>query len=574
MEYQYITFKPEGKRELKMRIREFQDLHPEINFYAFFSKYPKTSKMLKNNPTAEKMILSLLAIPEGIPVEMCEFLQDYVNYEKSNITVAVTLRNIASVQFYIGQEIYLTIEESEARKPYIPNIISSYKVSLVDGLKPNEFLQRRKIYLEALNRIGNNKQINFDKLFETALKYDIDSYTLAKIAPSTKDAQFNPERHIPQNKRIQTDPEYIKVLPASYFEKFTKEEIEFITQFNLTPSGEKILLNFGDIPDEKLYQVWQCLKGKYAISLRISPEDKRRILNKNISFKGIDVSIVCNLVSEATENFISRFDSGEVTISPNESTETKVDINRYKILLRKLRKIVKGISLDEPEEVRFKKVYTRLAKKLEYDYETVVPSEKLEQYREENCRTSRNLVNSLLKGKCVCAGAAETLKQALSLVNIKCLNRKSERATNEYGEIITHKYNIVKLNGRWYNVDLTWDMRNIKQGRYPCYCLKNDKEFVDMAEGSQPKLYNKKEKVEQAIKDRLRDIKEHLIRANILGDNQSKTLLLPQPNKNDLWRQSVRANTNPNMRINTMYDRDLALEQSELPDEENTKNER
>ena len=35
MEYQYITFKPERKKELNMSIEQFQDLHPEIDFYAF-----------------------------------------------------------------------------------------------------------------------------------------------------------------------------------------------------------------------------------------------------------------------------------------------------------------------------------------------------------------------------------------------------------------------------------------------------------------------------------------------------------------------------------------------------------
>ena len=120
-------------------------------------------------------------------------------------------------------------------------------------------------------------------------------------------------------------------------------------------------------------------------------------------------------------------------------------------------------------------------------------------------------------------------------------------------------------------------MRNIKQGKYPYYCLKNDKEFVDIIEEDRQPLHTskeyghitckrsrelfKRERVGKAVLDMLSDVKEHLIGANTLGDNQSKTLLLPQPNKNSSWRQSirvnpnpnpnVRANINPNMRINT-----------------------
>lgn len=557
MEYQYITFKPEGKKELKMSMKKFQDLHPEIDFYAFFNKHMRTSGIFfEDNVTAERMFLASLHIPDGIPVEICTFLRDYVDYNRSNITISVTLKDIVNALLYKNQEINLIVNESDAKKSYLPYIISAYKVNTVNGITPNEFLQRRKIYLEALDKIEDNSQVDLQDLFEIALEYDVDSDSLAKIAEKSKSSILGIRAYAPHNKRINRKLRNEKVLLQSYFEKFTKEEIEFILQLDIIPNRENLIIYFSSIPDDKLARAIECFRGKENIILRISAKDAQRILDKNLSFKKVNVEYGCDLVSEAQEDFINRFDTCEITISHGEINPTIVNINGYKILLRRLRKIVRGISLDAPEKNKFKKIYTRLAKKLEYDNGIIIDSEELAEYQEENALSSRNLENALLQGRCVCAGMAETLRQALSLVNINCLTCIS-KSVIEDGKDEAHMYNLVKIDGQWYNADLTWDRANIRRGKYPKYCLKSDEDFTNVKEEDKPfhtrepyykyrqiicdkslELF-KKEKTKKKIKEKLRAIRKFLIKANILKANQSNTPLLPEASKSKLWRKSI-----------------------------------
>lgn len=42
-----------------------------------------------------------------------------------------------------------------------------------------------------------------------------------------------------------------------------------------------------------------------------------------------------------------------------------------------------------------------------------------------------------------------------------------------------HAFNQVKINGIWYNVDLTWDKGRLKQNEYPENCLLGDKNFIE-----------------------------------------------------------------------------------------------
>lgn len=90
------------------------------------------------------------------------------------------------------------------------------------------------------------------------------------------------------------------------------------------------------------------------------------------------------------------------------------------------------------------------------------------QYAEKQEKDCRNLKNGLLYGKCVCAGYADILKNALSLVNIESMFI-SGKAGEEW-----HAWNKVKIDGEWYNVDVTWDAPCLRGGVPPAHCLKSD----------------------------------------------------------------------------------------------------
>lgn len=94
----------------------------------------------------------------------------------------------------------------------------------------------------------------------------------------------------------------------------------------------------------------------------------------------------------------------------------------------------------------------------------------------EDYYTSRNLQDYFLKNKsAICAGFADVLVQLCKMNGLEIEyvqgNAQSKNMKNkEY-----HAWVRVKIDGKWYNADPTWDANHIK-GQYG-YCLKSDAEF-------------------------------------------------------------------------------------------------
>ena len=79
----------------------------------------------------------------------------------------------------------------------------------------------------------------------------------------------------------------------------------------------------------------------------------------------------------------------------------------------------------------------------------------------------RNLVGGLLDGSCVCLGYSEILRNTLACCGIE-------------SKLIAgggHVWVQAKLDGQWYNVDLTFDQPKILKGKKPQCLLKSDKDF-------------------------------------------------------------------------------------------------
>jgi len=82
----------------------------------------------------------------------------------------------------------------------------------------------------------------------------------------------------------------------------------------------------------------------------------------------------------------------------------------------------------------------------------------------------------------VCEGYAKILQQVLKSSGIDCKyisgigRNRWDIGKTEEGE--AHGWNQVKIDGQWYNCDLTWDASKIKESRPLEYCLQSDEEFI------------------------------------------------------------------------------------------------
>lgn len=98
--------------------------------------------------------------------------------------------------------------------------------------------------------------------------------------------------------------------------------------------------------------------------------------------------------------------------------------------------LLKGITIDMPEFEREKIIHDRLAKKVVYDL---------------NAPYAHNAYGALVNGKAVCEGYAKAFQYLLQRVGIQSF---MVTGTGKGGN---HAWNIVRIDGRYYNVDLTWD---------------------------------------------------------------------------------------------------------------------
>lgn len=250
-------------------------------------------------------------------------------------------------------------------------------------------------------------------------------------------------------------------------------------------------------------------KQSTPADLRINVTDLERIGLERLSASGDKVTLVINSVAELSNDMLQKYVGSGMNIrgisvysleNDQEQNET-YDIGVYAQIRDKLEELVDGIDLNASEKERFAEVYKRICSNITYDIPAAYPITKLQrEYSEKQDANCRNLKNGLLEGKCVCAGYADILRNALAMVNIESKYivgavtdgvisgkrfkeekyredyfKKREDGTVEVGEY--HAWNKVKLDGKWYNVDATWDATRIRMEQIPTNCLKTDEEI-------------------------------------------------------------------------------------------------
>lgn len=148
-------------------------------------------------------------------------------------------------------------------------------------------------------------------------------------------------------------------------------------------------------------------------------------------------------------------------------------------IIDKFEKIERKINPLWTEEEKMMFVYQQLCEYLTYDE------------NEFNRRdASRNLLG-LITGKSVCAGCAMIFKEAMDRIGIKCYYQNVRHH---------HAWNIVEINGKYYGLELTWDVYNKKNNvcGFQFFAREHAQKFYsnehhNLAGEKQEKLFNLEE---------------------------------------------------------------------------------
>lgn len=311
-----------------------------------------------------------------------------------------------------------------------------YLRSKAGGIKRNLNEDEQKEYENSMRKLFNNreylKKITFSTLFMSNQIVNIfgcDDKTLEKLNDS--------EGHIlkvkPQDLVALKEKKLLKLceLADIYvenekdFECFMEHQQEFseIKEINVS-SG--LLLNKGVPP----YKYNICMNNINELSI-----EQLEILNKN---RGNLNKI--NLRGNPTYQF-----------GLDEFIRTKKVVND----------ITKDIDMEEKEITKFLKLYEKLGKNISY-------------------KQSAGVKDAMFKFQACCHGYSRLLNLVLNNVGIQSINVRGHSCIN--GNEEGHEWNKVKIDGKWYNCDLTWDSQNMKENKCVNYCLRSDNVFFKRQE--------------------------------------------------------------------------------------------
>ncbi len=217
--------------------------------------------------------------------------------------------------------------------------------------------------------------------------------------------------------------------------------------------------------------IFSLLQMQNLQNLPLSPSLAKKI----IDITNCEIPIVLT-IQDAAELSISQLEYLETAlkISSVKIENSIYDLNIYKICRAKISEILEGIDLQanqgnpNREKYIFGEVINRLANYLCYNYE-LAEKEKKGEANNTEVENARNLIGGLINKSCVCVGIAETVRNVLACIGIECINIGGNKDV--------HMWNQVKLDGEWFNMDLTWDLKRIINLEPPQHLLKSDNDF-------------------------------------------------------------------------------------------------
>ncbi len=274
---------------------------------------------------------------------------------------------------------------------------------------------------------------------------------------------------------------------------------------NVKLSDAKLVINTSDALDDEYEIRIDCTKAKEItqemldnlaklyregeeLTLKFSLDQLKKIQKNGLVIdKVCGVSTVIENASELSaqdaKEMIEKLNLKYVKITPKENKLDRTshhiyEATEYQKSREVLDKILEGLDPNDSDKAKLlAEIYIRLAFHMKYD-DDAVRDKKIKEEREVS---SRNLVGGLLEGRCVCSGYAEILRNVCAICGIEAryIVTKENLRIDEDGNISksTHAFNQVKIDGVWYNVDLTWDRNKIVEGKLPKYFLKNDLDF-------------------------------------------------------------------------------------------------
>lgn len=205
-------------------------------------------------------------------------------------------------------------------------------------------------------------------------------------------------------------------------------------------SGDYVI-NYGNIFSDILSEQdgSDKLGDYYQSAIEAFTHDNSDLFFLNVNKMYLNIETTKKLTKTTYKVYISPKTNENYYADGFSSKEQVEDI--FKQLEEEKNKITSTLSGDKYKDIV--KIHDYLVDNIEYD-------------QTYNSLGTYSIYGALINKKSVCEGYAKAFKYLLNSVGIDCEIVQGE-ATNSKGESESHAWNAVKLNDKWYLVDVTWD---------------------------------------------------------------------------------------------------------------------
>lgn len=204
--------------------------------------------------------------------------------------------------------------------------------------------------------------------------------------------------------------------------------------------------------------------------------------------EGINADIVCRSAADISIADLDNLESkikintiGFRDINVYRSERNTYDATQYRMCREILDILLSGVKFPPKDEKnREKKIWGQVMKTLAiyikaHNHQLEDEDGLSEEEKEKIARNDRNMIGGLLNRECVCVGYAEIMRNAMLCCGIEARIVGGMPKDESRG----HSWNQVKLDGEWFNMDLTWARNCIARKKPIGFLLASDQDFND-----------------------------------------------------------------------------------------------
>ena len=443
-----------------------EQLNQEISIHNAIEQEQIPLIDLKNPEIREEELLKFnslyIEIDDNVPLES---IDDYLT-ELSKILKVVNIEQ-CGIDLKYDKPIKLNTD-------FIQSINKNVKFLTISGVnlsnfESKEFNQFENLEVLELDR-ANIKDVNFIKNIDKRIKIDLGKNPISQVISKELITEIESRNSNGQLRIALNDcPIYIPIVMAT----LSKNVKLYNCDINKENIGQYV----------KIFNKYNC-----QVNVTIEQLELLEQISDRVTFP---IGVIAMTSKEITNDFLKqRPNIQQIQIKYSEEEKagyakepyTREEFEKIREEINRIKsEIVIPDEFDENREKKiFMQVYRLLGNKISYNFFAIAEENEDDEELQKVCR---NLYGGLVDNETVCAGYAIILKAILEEFDIECkyIPRDADKNHEDYTEEMDdkgHSWNLVKLDGKEYYCDLTWDADDIKMERYPLkYCLTDSETF-------------------------------------------------------------------------------------------------